>query len=291
MAIEDLNPSLPPKIKEYLEKSDQERIEFILKDKWINYPNAQKILTRLEDIFNTPPSIRSRGLLLYGDSNNGKTAILKRFYKLFGDIESIDEYGDITYSQPIVYLTASPSSDESRLYSDILTAMNVPINHNEKVTKKEEELHYYLKLLRVKILIIDEVHSILSAPYNKMVHTMTSLKTLNNRSFIPIILAGTNDAMSAVSIDNQTKSRFKPFELPLWSNDEDFLRFIATTEATMPLKKASNIYSDYELLSYIHKLSNGCIGDAINIIKDASIYAIRNKTEKITIKNIKESFS
>lgn len=55
----------------------------------------------------------------------------------------------------------------------------------------------------------------------------------------------------------------------------------------LPLKKASNLYQNYEVLTYLHELSNGCIGEVINI-KDASIYAIRTKSERITKKEIKE---
>mgnify|MGYP000287398185 CR=1 FL=1 len=285
----DLNPNLAPQIERYLELSDEERIDFILKDKWVDYPVAKKVLTKMEDIFNAPKSIRTRGMLLYGDSNNGKTAILKKFYRQYGESEAIDEDGDLVHTMPIVFVIASPSSDESRMFTEILSSMNVPINHNEKITKKVEELVYYLGLMKTKLIIIDEIHNVLHGPHNKMAQLMTSLKTLNIKTSIPIILAGTQDAMSAVSVDNQTKSRFKPHELPLWQNNETFLRFTATIEAMLPLKKASNIYNNYELLSYVHTLSGGCIGEAINVMKDAAIYAIRDGSEKITIKILKES--
>lgn len=283
-----MNENLSPQLKKYLDLTDEERIYFIQKDKWIIYPAADKILLKIEDIFNAPKSIRSRGMLLYGDSNNGKSAILKRFYKQFSKDEYLDEDGDLVHLMPIVYVISEPSSDESVMFSGILSSMNVPINHKEKVDKKKEEAIYYLNLMKTKLIIIDEIQNVLHGPHNKMAQLITSLKTLNNKTGIPIILAGTHDAMSAISIDNQTKSRFKPYELPLWNNDENFLRFVATMEAMLPLKKASNIYKDYELLSYIHGLSKGCIGEVIDILKDASIYAIRSKSERITKKEIKE---
>lgn len=283
-----MNENLSPQLKKYLDLTDEERIYFIQRDKWINYPAADKILLKIEDIFNAPKSIRSRGMLLYGDSNNGKSAILKRFYKQFSKDEYLDEDGDLIHLMPIVYVISEPSSDESVMFSGILSSMNVPINHKEKVDKKKEEAIYYLNLMKTKLIIIDEIQNVLHGPHNKMSQLITSLKTLNNKTGIPIILAGTHDAMSAISIDNQTKSRFKPYELPLWNNDENFLRFVATMEAMLPLKKASNIYKNYELLSYIHGLSKGCIGEVIDILKDASIYAIRSKSERISKKEIKE---
>lgn len=284
-----MNENLSSQLQKYLDLSDEERIFFIQKDKWIDYPEANKILTKIEDIYKAPKSIRSRGMLLYGDSNNGKTAILKRFYRKFSKDEYFDEDGDLIHLMPIVYVIAEASSDESVMFTEILSSMNVPVNHKEKVTKKKEEAVYYLNLMQTKLVIIDEIQNVLHGPHNKMAQLITSLKTLNNKTGIPIILAGTQDAMSAISIDNQTKSRFKPYELPLWNNDENFLRFVATIEAMLPLKKASNIYKNYELLTYIHGLSNGCIGEVINILKDAAIYAIRIKTERISKKEIKES--
>jgi GTPase SAR1 family protein len=283
-----MNPNLAPQFRKYLEMSDEERIYFIQKDKWIDYPLANKVLLKMQDIFNAPKSIRSRGMLLYGDSNNGKTAILKKFYRNFSKDEYIDEDGDLIHLMPIVYVISESSSDESVMFSKILSAMNVPVNHKEKVTKKKEEVIYNLGIMKTKLIIIDEIQNVLQGPYNKMTQLITSLKTLNNTTAIPIILAGTQDAMSAISIDNQTKSRFKPLELPNWNNDENFSRFITTIEAMLPLKKASNLYQNYELLTYLHELSNGCIGEVIDILKDASIYAIRTKSEKITKKEIKE---
>ena len=283
-----MNPNLAPQFRKYLEMSDEERIYFIQKDKWIDYPLANKVLLKMQDIFNAPKSIRSRGMLLYGDSNNGKTAILKKFYRNFSKEEYIDEDGDLIHLMPIVYVISESSSDESVMFSKILSAMNVPVNHKEKVTKKKEEVIYNLGIMKTKLIIIDEIQNVLQGPYNKMTQLITSLKTLNNTTAIPIILAGTQDAMSAISIDNQTKSRFKPLELPNWNNDENFSRFITTIEAMLPLKKASNLYQNYELLTYLHELSNGCIGEVIDILKDASIYAIRTKSERITKKEIKE---
>ena len=283
-----MNPNLAPQFRKYLEMSDEERIYFIQKDKWIDYPLANKVLLKMQDIFNAPKSIRSRGMLLYGDSNNGKTAILKKFYRDFSKDEYIDEDGDLIHLMPIVYVLSESSSDESVMFNKILSAMNVPTNHKEKIAKIKEEVIYHLGIMKTKLIIIDEIQNVLQGPYNKMTQLITSLKTLNNTTGIPIILAGTQDAMSAISIDNQTKSRFKPLELVNWNNDENFSRFITTIEAMLPLKKASNLYQNYELLTYLHELSNGCIGEVIDILKDASIYAIRTKSEKITKKEIKE---
>ena len=49
-----MNPNLAPQFRKYLEMSDEERIYFIQKDKWIDYPLANKVLLKMQDIFTLP---------------------------------------------------------------------------------------------------------------------------------------------------------------------------------------------------------------------------------------------
>lgn len=283
------NNNLAPQLHKYLQVRDEERIEFIQQDKWIDYPEANKILQKIEDIFNAPPSIRPKGMLIYGASNNGKTAILKKFYRKYPPGEYIDEDGDVIHSMPVLYVMAPPSSEESRMYDEILLGMGIAKKYNEKISKKSDDVLYYLKLMKTKIIIIDEIHNVLHGAHTKMTQLMAALKTLNNKTKIPIILAGTENALAAINIDNQTRSRFKPYELKQWRHDETYARFIATFEAMLPLKKASNIYQNKNLLSEIYEMSDGAIGETLDILEAAAVQAIRSKSERITAKEIKSS--
>jgi replication-associated recombination protein RarA len=285
------NNNLAPQLQKYLLMSDKERIEFIQKDKWLDYPLAAKLLQKIEDIYNAPVSIRPKGMLLYGNSYNGKTAILKKFYRAHTMGEYIDEDGDTINMMPIVYVDAPASSEESRMLTTILQGMGISVKHNEKVSKQEEYLLYYLKLMKTKLIIIDEIHNVLHGAHTKMTQLMASLKTLSNKTGIPMILAGTENALASVTIDSQTRSRFKPYELKTWENDDMFARFVATFEATLPLKKASNLYSNKKLLAELYEASQGAIGETLDILESAAIIAIRNKNEKITINELKTALS
>jgi hypothetical protein len=190
---------------------------------------------------------------------------------------------------PVVYTVAPPSPDESRMYTAILSSMNVPFSHSDNTAKKLSLVEYYIKIMRTRVIVIDEIHNVLSGSYNKRTQFMEALKNLTIDKDLKIFLAGTNDALSAVSIDNQMKSRFRPHELPTWHNDELFASFIHTLETMIPLKKASNLYSDKRLLAKLHDASEGCIGEAIAIIKDAAVEAIETGSEKITQESIASS--
>ena len=62
--------------------TDEQRIKHVKEFRWIGYSDSIKILKKMDDLMDYPKSSRMPNLLLVGDSNNGKTAILKRMYDL-----------------------------------------------------------------------------------------------------------------------------------------------------------------------------------------------------------------
>src|SRR5258705_8898580 len=64
---------LSPAVRAALELSDEERIQRVRSPRWIGYPMAKRVLDRLEDLLTYPQTHRMPGLLLVGETNNGKT--------------------------------------------------------------------------------------------------------------------------------------------------------------------------------------------------------------------------
>lgn len=272
---------------EYLEKSDIERIEYCKTDKWIGYGAAVKLLELLEDKFDEPAQIRHEGLLIYGDYNNGKSSILKRMYNLHKTtLEPIKKDDIITYDIPIIYFRAPTIPDENRLYSLILDELFVPHKANEKITVKAKLAQHYLGKLGTKMILVDEIHNALTGNLNKQRTFINDLKELSNSLSLTIILAGTREAHSALSIGGETASRFPSIELPRWNNDKKFRSFVATYERCLPLKLASNMADSPEIINTLYYQSEGLIGKTVNLLKKASVAAIKSKREKIIAEDI-----
>ena len=281
------NRRLTKKAKEYLNKSDDERIKLCKSDVWIGYRAAVTLLETLEEKFSDPPQMRHEGLLIYGDSNNGKTAILRKFYDLHNKtIERENEHGDIVYEIPIIYLQAPNSPNESKLYSYILDELCIPHKGTEKVLEKERLVEHYLDKLNTKMILIDEIHSALTGNLTKQRAFVSDLKQLSNKLSLTIVLAGTREAHAALSIGSETDSRFPSIELPRWSNDKKFRSFVATYETCLPLKEASNLATNTEIINALYHQSEGLIGRTVNLLKKASVKAIKSGREKIILEDI-----
>lgn len=65
--------------KEFVYLSNDERIEYILRDRWIGYDRANHIIAKLEDLLVHPKIGRMPNMLIIGNTNNGKSRIVKHF--------------------------------------------------------------------------------------------------------------------------------------------------------------------------------------------------------------------
>ncbi len=260
----------------------EERIEYINLDKWIGYPRAQQILERIEDFISYPKVERMPNLLIVGDSNNGKTQILKRFanrYPLTTDEE------DYTNRQPVVFISAPAKPDENAFLIRVLEEMIVPYAKNDSLEVKRQKIIRAMNARETRMLIIDEIQHIIAGSYNAQKGFLNSIKDLSNALRIPIVGAGIEDAFHAIQVDSQMANRFQVEVLERWAfdskeNRKAFAQLIATIETRLPLPEPSFLYKK-PFIEQLHYLSEGLIGELILIIKRLAVYAIRHDLPSI----------
>jgi hypothetical protein len=115
-----------------------ERIAKIQGSRWIRYPLAERIASKLEQLLLLPRTHRMPNLLIVGETNNGKTALLvRRFVRSRPPRESD---GEVPSSIPVVALEAPPVPDERRLYQAILRAVFAPFRSSARAGQLENEV-------------------------------------------------------------------------------------------------------------------------------------------------------
>lgn len=271
---------LHPKTREFVQKANnEERITACKKFKWIGYTRAKKILDIMEDFLTYPKSHRMPNLLLVGDSNNGKTAILSKFNQTH--LAYINKNTSrCRLVNPVLMIQAPPEPDEKRFYNAILEKLFAPYRTSEKIDSRYMRVKNLLTDLKTKILIIDEIHHVLTASPTKQRTFLNVIKHLSNDLQIPLICAGTNLAFNAIQSDQQLANRFEPRVLPRWNNDLELKRLLLSFEKLLPLKEESNLIDDL-LVTKILALSDGLIGEIAKILELGSIMAIELGIEKI----------
>lgn len=257
----------------------EERVLATRKFKWVGYTQAMKILNKMEDCLNYPKSHRMPNILLVGDSNNGKTAILHRFNQKYLPYL---EKGTDKIINPVLFIQAPPEPDEKRFYNAILEKLYAPYRTSEKIDSRYMRVKNLLFELQTKILIIDEIQHVLAGSPSKQRVFLNVIKHLSNDLQIPLICSGTKLAFNAIQSDHQLANRFEPRVLPRWSNDIELKRLLLSFEKLLPLKKESNLIEN-SMTSKILSLSDGLIGEISKILELSTILAIESGVEKITL--------
>lgn len=263
---------------------DDKRLEFIDSPRWIGYTTANKAIDTMQGLMNKVRQHRMPNLLIIGESNNGKTTILKQFHRKFGETYLEDELDLVV---PVIFIQSPPTSNEKDLYIALLDRFALPFKMSDSATSLRYQVIHAFRYCRVKILIIDEIHSLLSGTARQQRHIMNCIKFLCNELQIPIVLSGTPDAVRILHTDAQHASRFDVLQLPVWQNNAEFRLIVGSFERVLPLKQPSNLIEP-EKLNLIHSISDGRIGNVKRLINECAIEAIKSGTETITIEMIKD---
>jgi hypothetical protein len=262
--------------------STDKRIAFLRRPFWIGYPLAKEILADFSELLLYPRSQRMPGRLLISPPNNGKSMILERFCKLHPPNEhEVVERNCI----PVLRIQAPSKPSDNLLYTAILNAIAAPFKYSDRPEKKRQQIIDLFEHLDVRSLVIDEFHDLLKGSNGKVREILTTIKHLANDLRIPIIAAGTQEALSITELDPQMGSRLRPIRLPLWKNDATFQGLLASFERGLPLKQPSHL-SHPDMAVKIYSLTDGIIGEVTTLLQTAAVEAMRDNRECITLKQL-----
>jgi hypothetical protein len=260
-----------------IESSDEARLQWLLQPRWIGYTKAQRALERLERLLHHPPMQRMPNLLLIGQTNNGKSTITQHFVDRYPPDDN--PAGEAVHA-PVMAIQTPQVPTEHRLYEELLDAVYAPYRPRHSVSQKLKQVRVIFRHVNVRLLILDELHHILSGRVEQQRVFLNTLKFLGNDLQIPIVGVGTVDALRAVQTDPQLANRFQVFALPTWTLDQEFRKLLASFERVLPLRRPSQLHRK-AIAADLLALSEGTIGDLASVLNLAAEAAIRTGHERI----------
>jgi hypothetical protein len=279
-------PHLHSATRPFAEESNESRIRRIRTDRWITYSRAEAALSAMEDLLTFPKRTRMPNLLLVGPTNNGKTMIVEKFRRAHPPIAA-SATTDGAANIPVLKVQMPAGPDESRFFGAILDELGFPHMLSDRVAKRQDTAIRMLRETSVRVLIIDEVHNLLSGSRLHQRRLLNLLRWLGNELQIPLVAVGTAEALHAVQSDDQLANRFEPLGLPPWRNDEEYGRLLSTLEAVLPLRRASQLARP-ALAEKVLSGAEGVLGEVVSIVTRAAVRAVTAGTECITAKLVDE---
>jgi len=273
----DTYDHLFPAYRKQAELPDEERIDWLRRDRWVSLPRAEEALKRLEELLTYPQRGRMPCLLLYGRTGMGKSEILNRFAELHG--ASYDKRAGLT-TMPIVVVQMPPQPSEEEFYTELMLAMNYAEFGHRSLRSLRLLVRKTLGDFGIKVLVLDEIDKMLVGSPRQQRIFLNTIRFLTNDLKIPIVCAGTEDARIAVLTDPNLADRFGAVELVPWRNDHALRQLMASFAGLLPLRRPSELDSN-DVRKRVMALTEGVTGRIFRLMEALAIAAIRNGSEKI----------
>ena len=264
--------------------ADEERIQWIRQDRWIHYSRAEVVLGRLTELLHYPPRDRMPCMLLFGATGMGKTRILEKFLR--DHRSSFDESAG-RMRLPVVTIQMPPAPKERDLYEELLVSMGGVMLDGTGITSLRHRTRLLARQLEVRMIIIDEIHSILSGTFREQRVILNAIRFLANDLRIPLICAGTHEAKQALMTDQQLADRFEGMKLRPWEDDGAFQQLLSSYASILPLRKPSVIL-DVKVRKRILSLSEGVMVRICRLLETAAVHSIQSGQEHIQLASLSE---
>lgn len=267
-----------------LSENEEVRIHRIRADRWVGYARADAALAAFEELLSFPKRTRMPNLLLCGPTNNGKSMVLEKFRRAHPPVAAGITFEGVA-SIPVLKIQMPPGPDERRFFGAILDALAIPRLASESILRRQDSALRLMQSTGVSLLIIDEAQNLLAGAQLQQRRMLNLLRWLGNELQIPIIAAGTAEALHAIQSDDQLANRFEPIGLPRRSYGEEYRELLRTLEALLPLHRPSNLARP-ALAQKILAAAEGILGEVVAIITRAAARAVTTGTEAITVEMI-----
>ena len=197
---------------------DDLRIARLDRDRWIGYGRAHDAFDGLARILRSERRQRPDNLLVIGASNNGKTAIARRFLSRATLPENPAAQHSII---PVAMIQAPNGPRVPQLFTAIRAALGHPPGRRETTAQLRLETYRMMQAVHLRLLLIDDLHDISGSRVSAM---LVQLREIGSVAGVSLGCFATREIAHVLRQDDQLANRFELMTLPRWRiEDPDVL--------------------------------------------------------------------
>jgi hypothetical protein len=266
---------LDPATRGMLRFDDVRRIACIDRDLWIGYGRARAAHDALERILRSERRMRPDNLLIVGASNNGKTAIARRFLSR----HTLPEDPAADRATLPVALIVAPNGPRLRLlFASILEALGREPTGYRTTAQLRSETYRTMDDVGLRLLLIDDLHNVRGSGVGSL---LVELRNMGSITGVSLGCFATREIAYVLRQDEQMANRFELMTLPRWQfEDVEYAKLLATFEQRVPLWRRSGL-TEPDLARHILVSAGGLIGGIAGLLRQAAVEAVRTGHERI----------
>ncbi|MEX6664687.1 TniB family NTP-binding protein [Pseudomonas sp. W2-17] len=269
-----------PSRRQLVEAGLDARKAAIAENFWINYPQAEKILSQVRFIVDLPRTGDGYCMVIHSQPGMGKSALFRRVMMEFGMSSGA------TDCLAQLEIDSERARDHKTFSNDLVSALTLGTITSYSGSKKR--LLNAIGARNVRGIGIDEFNNLLATTPREQLKNLIHMKTMSGPPFsLVVIIFGTSECREAIEHDSQFSRRFYEIELLPWKDDETFRAFVYSYVSTFPLRKPSLIDRP-AVTKYLISETGGVLGRVVNLLKNAAWWSIIDGTERIDLDILKK---
>jgi hypothetical protein len=272
---------LHPAVRDIALAGDDVRLQAIRTKRWVTHDPASRVLACLAETFEQPQSDRMENLLLIAESGMGKTMLLQKFRR--DNAKSLHRASGVLPKPVVVALMPDDPSEEA-FFLQVLKAVDAPVHLTVRRShlSLRETTFRILRELQTRMLMIDEINSVLVGSARQQRHFLQLLRFLSNELQVAIVCAGIPEARFALRSDPQLRSRVAEIALEPWSAGLEVQSFINLFVQGLPLRQPSPV-DGTKIRRLLVERSGGITLSICRALERAGAAAIRSGKESIDL--------
>ena len=245
---------------------------------------------------------RPQGCLIISKPNNGKTFLLKLAMKMIAEAASKGTGSEPEHQgasetgggpkttcqvdeKPVLYMRAPVKANHKNLLRDMGAKLGIRFADRCTIGSMQSMVRRGLIMTKTKAVFVDELQHLVSGGGVGTRVILDDIKVMSDDLGIPFIMAGTQRALQVISADDQYLSRFRPFDLPVWKYDNDFLGLVRDFELRMKVAKGTFLSASASREVFIR--SRGIIGGIVEIMNESLRLAEEEGAQRISLGHIR----
>ncbi|MCZ8122353.1 MAG: TniB family NTP-binding protein [Magnetospirillum sp.] len=263
-----------------------------IREKFFKVGGLNDFLTRLEE-FIDERSIGWEGRIgsLTGESQVGKTHLVRAF------ATAMNERASPGSIPPVVIVELLAPVTIKSLFEVCLAALGAPILRSETIPAMERRVVHFLKEGGVRLLVLDEFQHLKRVKGSPLDLLCDTIKSLVNKSRLPILAVGTREVHRILQHDPQVNSRhtmaieLHPFAGPDGATRDSqptYAQFRAAVKALVTGRPSgeAGIFEQPENLAALHAACRGYWRRLVDLIQETQKVAKTDRVSEVTSEHL-----
>lgn len=231
-------------------------------------------------------------MLITGPSGSGKSTIFET-YRQFNDKIIYES----TRTKRVVLWAEIPSPTRiSTFLETMLEQLGDPAPTRGTIGNKNHRLVNLIKDCRVELIMLDEFQHFVNTENQKVNYDVADcFKSLINRTKVPVVLFGLDDAKTVLECNPQLKRRFSmrysipPFGYEEENRKKEFRMLMKQLDILLPFEQLAGLENP-EFADRIMTATGGVMNSIMKLIKEAALISLEQEKEQIEMIDMAKAY-